>query len=126
MKMSIRAHRPVSAVLLAFAALLAVQSPASAVFVSSTADAYAVSSTLTTSVAGVVTSAAIPNAFEVMSVNPPGSTLTTGAVRGFGSLGRNYFAMTLEALGPLGESTNSNSTGWPSSRFLKPPPAMLV
>src|SRR5439155_1578715 len=36
-----------------------------------------------------------------------------------------YFATTFEALGPLGESTNSNSTVWPSSRFLNPPPVML-
>ena len=33
-----------------------------------------------------------------------------------------YFARTLDALGPLGESINSNSTVWPSSRFLKPLP----
>lgn len=80
MRMGIRTVRPVAAAAVAFAALLAVQSSASAVFVSSTADSYAVSSSLTATITGVVTSAAIPNTAEAMSANPPGSNVTVGPV----------------------------------------------
>jgi len=80
MKLTVRRIRPPIAALLAIAALWACQSTASAVFVSSTADAYGVSSTLTSTpvTGGPTVSATILPLYEATSNNPPGSNNTTG------------------------------------------------
>jgi len=80
MKLTVRRLRTSAAAVLAFAALWASQSTASAVFVSSTADAFGLSSSLASTpvTGGAPTTANIAPVYEAMSNNPPGSNTVVG------------------------------------------------